>query len=118
MLILLGLLKKKENEMTWVLFIDDERFPVDETNVIARSVEQAIALMDTNGCPHTIHFDHDLGDDVPTGMDLAKYIVEKDLDMNHQFIPQGFQFFIHSQNPQGERNIRGLLEPFLKMFHS
>lgn len=103
--------------MSWVLFIDDERFPVDESNVIARSVEQAIALMNEKGCPSIIHFDHDLGDKAPTGMDLAKWIVEKDLDCEQKFIPNGFQFFIHSQNPNGERNIRGLLIPYLKMFH-
>lgn len=104
--------------MTWVLFIDDDRFPVDETNVIARSVEQAIALMEEKGCPSTIMFDHDLGDNVPTGFDLAKWLVEKDLDCDNKFIPDGFEYFIHSQNPTGEDNIRGLLNPFLKMFHN
>lgn len=104
--------------MTWTLFIDDERFPTDETNVIARSVEQAIALIEEKGCPCVIHFDHDLGDNVPNGMDLAKWIVEKDLDNNQQFIPNGFKFYIHSQNPTGANNINGLLVPYLKMFHS
>ena len=102
----------------WVLFLDDERFPVDETNVIARSVEQAIALIDEKGCPSVIHFDHDLGKNVPTGMDLAKWLVEKDLDMEQNFFPAGFQYFIHSQNPNGERNIDGLLGQYLKVYHS
>lgn len=102
----------------WVLFIDDDRFPVDETNVIARSVEQAIDLINEKGCPAIIHFDHDLGDNVPTGMDLAKWLVEKDLDMDQKFIPAGFAYHIHSQNPTGEQNINGLLGQYLKIYHS
>ena len=98
----------------WQMFIDDERFPVDEKMVIVRSVEEAKQKMAELGCPFYISFDHDLGDQVPTGFDLAKWLVEQDLDSNGNFLPAQFDFYIHSANPVGKANILGLLKPYLE----
>ena len=102
--------------MTWKLFIDDERFPIDENQVIARSVNEAIALMETNGCPIEINFDHDLGFNVNSGFDLVKWMVEKDLDENQTFIPSEFKFYVHSQNPVGAKNIESYLLNYLEVY--
>lgn len=98
----------------WKMFIDDERFPVDETFVIVRSVQEAKDKISELGMPKYISFDHDLGDNVPTGADLAKWIVEKDLDNNLNYIPTDFDFYVHSANPVGKKNIEGLLSQYLQ----
>jgi hypothetical protein len=45
-----------------------------------------------------ISFDHDLGENVPTGHDFAKWLVECHLDGKHLF-PETFSYAVHSANP-------------------
>jgi hypothetical protein len=94
------------------LYIDDLRTPPNDEWVIARSSSEAIGLMQKLGCPRKISFDHDLGGS-DTAMVVAKWMVEADLDSSGQFIPVDFVFEIHSANPVGSANIRGLLECYL-----
>jgi len=97
-----------------MLYVDDERTPRTRGDwQIARSYDQAVALM-SEGCFSYISFDHDLGDDVPTGYDLAKWLVARDLDEGGKFIPVDFGFNVHSANPVGRANIEGLLASYLK----
>ncbi len=100
--------------MSWKMFIDDERYPVDTSFVIVRSVLKAQECIAKNGVPTYISFDHDLGENTPTGFDLAKWLVEKDLDQNGGFLPPDFDFFVHSANPVGAQNIQGLLGGYLR----
>lgn len=88
-----------------------------------------VAYIKTNGVPHGICFDHDLGDDVATekvkngmskrqarrekkqsksGMDCAKWLITYCQDNNLDVPP----YAIQSQNPVGKENIKGLLESF------
>ena len=53
-----------------------------------------------------ISFDHDLGDNVPTGYDCAKLI---EIGAYEGSIPR-LTWNIHSANPSGEKNIRLALE--------
>jgi hypothetical protein len=103
----------------WSLFIDDERFPKDNSKnyVIARSMEEAINLIEQHGCPNYISFDHDLGCDEqntpsPTGYDFAHWLVNSDIDGKIN-IPEGFQFNVHSANPTGAANIQALVSNYL-----
>lgn len=97
----------------WQLFLDDIREPVKgNCFIVARSVEEAIQLCEKNGCPSYISFDHDLGEDTLSGFDFAKYLVEKDLDIG--FIPDNFDYYIHSANPVGKENIDGLLKGYIQ----
>jgi hypothetical protein len=93
--------------MKWKLFLDDERYPVDNTWVIARNVDDAIWYITNYGMPSFISFDHDLGPFKQSGMDLAKwlvgYIMDNDVNIDN------FEFYVHSQNPVGAENIRSLL---------
>lgn len=118
----------------WKMFIDDERVPsgselnnfrqkiaavatdieLDEQFVVVRSVAEAQEKIQTLGAPVFISFDHDLGDKVPSGFDLAKWLVDQDLDNNGQFLPDDFDFFVHSANPPGRKNIEGLMMPYLE----
>lgn len=104
--------------MKWRMFIDDERFPGEKDcdMVVVRSVDEAKQLIADNGMPHYVSFDHDLGDNLDTGMDLAKWIVERDLD--DRSLPNDFRFYVHSQNPVGKENIERLLDQYLSIRNS
>lgn len=98
--------------MTYKMFIDDERFPVDgDDSIICRGMYGFKWITDRYGFPYYISFDHDLGDG-PTGYDIAKYIVSCDLDGG--VLPEDFSFYVHSQNPIGKANIEGLLMNYLE----
>ena len=118
--------------MTWNLFIDDERWPSDVTWgpsdvqlkykndkwVVFRSVIDAVVYMsDERSFPQFISFDHDLGNDVETGYDFAKILVDDALTYpeiaEFQF-PDNFDFYVHSMNPIGKVNIEKLLRNYLK----
>lgn len=108
---------KSENNMTWRLFIDDERFPPADGQEwqIARNWPEVYDLIKQQGFPSYISFDHDLGDPdaEPSGHEIAKMMVEFDLD-GFWKIPQDFDFYVHSQNPRGKDNIEGLLRGYLR----
>lgn len=59
-----------------------------------------------------ISFDHDLGDGKATGFDIAKHLVERELDGDAIF-SKTFTFYVHSQNPVGKSNIESFLKNYL-----
>ena len=83
------------------LYLDDIRNPATEGWNIVRSYEEFVQFIMQNGMPDLISFDHDLGDNVPTGMDCAKWLVEN----QHKIV----EFNVHSANPVGKKNIESLL---------
>lgn len=97
--------------MSYRLFIDDERYPVTNDWIIVRSSEEAIRVVSVLGCPTEISFDHDLGGE-DTSMIFVHWfinaIIECDIDISSDFV-----YNIHSQNPIGKANIKGLLDCFL-----
>jgi hypothetical protein len=100
------------------LYLDDIRTPADDSFLIVRSFDEAVRFVIENGVPEFISFDHDLGIDdngnlLPSGYDFAKWLVESGINGTIQ-IPDDFSFNVHSQNPVGASNIRGLLENYLK----
>ena len=103
--------------MAYRLFIDDERIANlrdDESMVIVRTYEEAVEAMTNLGCPSYVSFDHDLGDNIPSGHEIAKWMVEQDMNMDGEFFPEEFEFFVHSQNSVGRLNIIGVLESYFK----
>ena len=101
--------------MTYSVFLDDERYPpLGSGMIIARDLHGFIELVQQRGeLPSFISFDHDLGENEPTGYDVAKWIVSADLDGSHR-IPDDFGFYVHSMNPIGAENIRYLLRNYLE----
>lgn len=97
--------------MSYKLFIDDERHPVGDDWVIARSSAEAIAIVEINGAPLEIAFDHDLGGD-DTSIRFINWFQDAIIDGNAQ-IPVGFNYSVHSQNPVGARNIKGRMDGIL-----
>lgn len=115
------------------LFLDDERRPGDVTWIliggvgswgadwhIVRSMEEAKEWVLKNGFPDVISFDHDLGlqhyggdySDGKTGHDFAKWLVEYDMDTGS--MPKDFSYTVHSKNPEGAKNISGLLSNYIR----
>lgn len=103
--------------MTKPIFLDDERFPSDQSPldwVIIRTCADAKAHMLQAGCPSMISFDHDLADmdKAETGYALAKWICEQDMD-HPGFMPEDFEFRVHSMNNVGAENISAYLRNYL-----
>ena len=113
------------------LFLDDLRMPLDcitymhlrtahyelykEEWIIVRNYSYFIYWISENGLPDLISFDHDLGNDEksdPSGMECAKWLVEYCLD-NQLKLPG---WLVHSANPAGSENIKGLLTSFEKSY--
>jgi hypothetical protein len=95
------------------MYLDDIRDPKKEGFVVIRSAEAAIEYIENYGMPVYISFDHDLGEDIMSGYDFAKWLVDSCLDKKLIF-PKKFAFNVHSANPVGAKNIEGILNNFLK----
>lgn len=76
------------------------------------TVEGAQDYIESHGCPQFISFDNDLMRQLE-GIDLAKWLVEKDMDIPG-FIPKEFNFFVHSQNPIAKQKIYSYLGQYLE----
>lgn len=103
--------------MTWKLFLDDERFPVDSSWAIARTPSEAFVLIEKNGMPNEMSLDHDLGEGIPTGYDFVRMLSERLLD-GEVILPDSFKYYVHSQNPVGKRNIEEYLNQFLRFYRN
>ena len=95
------------------MYLDDIRNPKTNGWIVVRSYTNAVNWMEMYGCPDYISFDHDLGEGVFSGYDLAKWVVNKDLDEGGNWIPEYFDFNVHSANPVGAKNIQSLIERYL-----
>lgn len=100
--------------MTYKLFIDDERNPVTNDWVIARSSFDAIATVQERGMPVEIAFDHDLGGQ-DTSRVFIKWLLDYILDNDTEF-PHDFKFSVHSQNPIGADWIKHTMAGMVFMF--
>lgn len=125
--------------MKYNLFLDDERIPQIVTWVelplvewvIARNYNQFVEIIQKNGLPELVSFDHDLADEhyaeytaahdpksltrgrinydtfkEKTGYDCAKWLAQYCVD-NNRPIPQ---YYTHTMNPIGGANICSILE--------
>lgn len=125
--------------MKYYLFLDDERIPQKVTWVdlplvewiIVRNYNQFIDIIQKNGLPEAISFDHDLADEhyieytiahdpnSPTkgninynkfreksGYDCARWLAQYCVD-NLTPIPY---YYVHTMNPIGGQNIISILE--------
>lgn len=72
---------------------------------IARSVDEAITLLDQFGLPAFVSFDHDLCDEAPgrNGLMVAVEITSR--DMRDGSLSADFGFEVHSWNPTGAQHI-------------
>jgi hypothetical protein len=120
------------------LFLDDERTPImayqytrrwqytmKDSWVIVRNYDEFVATITERGLPTLVSFDHDLSNEhynylhgeIPyedfiekTGKQCANWLVDYCLD-NKLKLPE---YLVHSMNPAGAENIKGLLNNFKK----
>ena len=97
------------------LFLDDERFPADDGKSwhIVRSFDEAVSRMTENGCPSYMSFDNDLGGE-KEGWHVAQWMIEHDMDMSGGFIPENFEWYVHSQNSVRRDDISARLSRYMK----
>jgi hypothetical protein len=116
----------------WKLFLDDYRTatkvsPYYADFITARSYDEAVKLVEERGAPIFVAFDHDLADEhyehtieyksdseIPTGMDFARYLVNRDMDERGKFLHDDFRFAVHSMNPAGAENIQKFMDSWLE----
>lgn len=81
------------------LMLDDERFPPNDGNAwaVVRSVPEAVGWIKRHGMPAHISFDNDL-QRRSEGRHFAQWLVRVDMENDGAFIPDGFTFYVHSQN--------------------
>lgn len=123
--------------MYYNLFLDDERVPLDVkwidlplvNWIIARSFSDFVDIINKNGLPKIISFDHDLADEhyrefinskngefnynkmkEKTGYDCVKFLIDYCID-NNLDLPE---YYIHTMNPIGRENMNSLLESYKK----
>lgn len=107
--------------MTYKLFLDDERDPPNDNTqcvtgvpvpkwLIARSSCEAISIVESNGIPDFISFDHDLGGD-DTAMRFIWFLINSHMDGSLESFPT--DYYVHSQNPVGVQNIKGLMSSYI-----
>jgi hypothetical protein len=100
----------------WNLFLDDIRNPVDGDWIVARSVAEAMELINSNGLPVAMSLDHDLGDHVPTGKDFLNDLVEIAQDSKTTSELSRVQMTVHSANPVGRANMESLWAQTIREF--
>lgn len=100
---------------------------------IVRNYDQFVTFVTANGLPEIVSFDHDLADEhynedmyngsevynkhyetfiEKTGHDCVKWMVDYCLDNKKPFPI----WYIHSMNPTGSENMKGLILNYLKHF--
>lgn len=99
--------------MEYFLFLDDARNPPknDKKWIVARTFTEALTIVKTYGMPIFISFDHDLGlpEDGKNGYDFVTWL-EKEIRTSKKYFPEGFEYFVHSMNPVGKRNIENVMK--------
>lgn len=97
------------------LYLDDERDPKTSRDwVIVRSYEAFVATIKERGLPTHMSLDHDLGEESKSGFECAKWLVSYCLD--NELTLGGVDVWVHSANPVGASNIRGLLLQFQQVY--
>lgn len=106
-------IEKLQGFNMYTLFLDDLRSPTkDLENVkIARNVSQAIELVEKNGLPSVISFDHDLGEGEFTSPRFMWWLIDQHLDEKLD-LNSIKKIFIHSANPVGAENLKGTWDGF------
>src|SRR5258708_1616677 len=91
------------------LYIDDIRTPSNHKDfVILRNFNDSIAWIKGNGLYKIgyIAFDHDLGNESKNALQIAKQITDWEMDGLLGRLPNLFMWSVHSDNPDGAKNIR------------
>lgn len=81
--------------------------------VLAKTSEEAKAIIADRGIPEEVSLDHDLGPG-ESGMDFVKWLVEKDMEED-LIDPMHFSFIVHSSNVEASHNMKSYLSNYLRL---
>ena len=95
------------------IFVDDERDPPPGDWLVARTASGCEQILKTRASA-IISFDHDLGCDdtgatLPSGHDCVRLLIEAAMD-RPDVVADLRIIVLHSANPVGRANMRGLIE--------
>lgn len=95
------------------LFLDDIRQPPDNSWIVARSFDEAVKIINEKGCPDQLSFDYHISKKPggKNGKDLAQWLIN--VDRKRKFIPDDFEFYVHSSDLAGAEQIKALLSGYL-----
>lgn len=89
------------------IYLDDLRHPTTDRGWrVVRSARAFRRAVQTHGFPQVVSFDHDLGEEGPSGYDCARWLVDEGIARGVD--PHTIEWNVHSANPVGAANIRGL----------
>jgi hypothetical protein len=103
--------KTIKQSLTMRIWLDDERPPPNDNWQICWNFYSVQQIVQRFAFPNHISFDHDLGEEL-TGHDVAKWLIQRDI-LWHS-MPDDFSYTVHSQNPVGAANIKGVLDRYLR----
>jgi hypothetical protein len=100
--------------MSYNLFIDPVKEPQRDGKKwqTARSTTAAAAIMKQLGAPKAISINYDLGKNEPYGAEIARWLVQ--LDLNHNILSQDLEYFIHGGSVVDATNMKMILNNYLK----
>lgn len=96
------------------IWLDDLRVPPNSSWTWCKEVEEAVVLIADNDI-YQISFDHDLGEDTPTGYELATWIEERVVKLKK---PPPIHWNVHSANPIGAKNIEAAMTSANRLWNS
>lgn len=95
------------------LFVDDERFPVDDTWDIARTFHEAICMLEKYQYD-VVSLDHDLqcfyGNREMTGYDILNFLIERKINGGWFHLPS--KIIVHSQHEAQAIKMRADIERY------
>lgn len=107
------MMKAEKQPNQWINFWLDDLRPAPDGFIWAKSVDELIILLaryETSGATFNIlSLDHDLGENVATGYDFTKWLVEE-WHNGSPMIPR--QIYLHTANPVGRENMYQLLSHY------
>jgi len=81
---------------------------------IVRSFDDFCKIINDKGLPNIVSFDHDIADfkngNERSGKTAAQFMVDYCIDHNLDFP----EYYVHSANPRGVDNIKGLIDDFIR----
>jgi hypothetical protein len=98
--------------MSWKLFLDVERFPRDISWLVARSVDEALALIAKRGYPMEMSLDYDFGENNPNGFDFLKTLTDEVMRGWPNLDIPAIGFDCQSNDIDGRCRILGLWKSF------
>ena len=109
-------LNKKSKSNTFIRnkeYYDSLLQQYDVNFIWVKNFDEFTGYILKNGLPQFISFDHDLGAGLKKGLDCANWLISY-CEKTGNKLPM---FYVHSANPNGQREINGVLNSYKNSFN-